>query len=120
MEPRKHTEVSEQELAAFEQKLRTAMRYRPAPAGLKARVLAHARERRSARHGWGWLTLNVQRVAASVLMAAALAGVAGGFAVHHQKEEHRKGEQARDQVMTAFRITNHALNRVGDRLADGR
>jgi hypothetical protein len=106
---RKHED--EQELADFERQLRSALQYRDAPVGLKQRVLARARERRQARHGRGWL---LQRVAASVLLAGAI----GGFAVYRRAEEQRKGEEARQQVMTAFRITSRTLDRVNDRLMD--
>ena len=107
-----HKEMTDEELAAFEQRLRVAMRYRAAPMGLKSRVFARARERRQARRGWAWM---LQRVAASAVLAA----VVGGVAVYHQNEERRKGEIARDQVMTAFRITSRTLDRVNQKLADG-
>ena len=101
----------EQQMAEFERKLRLAMRHRAAPLGMKARVLARARERRQAHRGWGWM---VQRVAASAVLAA----LVGGFAVYHQNEEKRKGELAREQVMMAFRITNRTLDRVNQRLVE--
>ena len=106
---------NERELAEFERKLRMAMQRRTAPVGMKQRVLARARERRQAQHGRGWM---LQRIAASALLAA----VFGGFAVYHQvqerAEEQRKGEEAREQVMTAFRITQKTLGRVQERLDD--
>jgi hypothetical protein len=76
------------------------------------RVLATARERRRQKqHGWQWM---VQRVAASVVIAA----IAGGAVAYHQIEERRKGEAAREQVMLALKITNKTLNRVNERLTD--
>jgi hypothetical protein len=106
---------NERELAEFERKLRMAMQRRTAPVGMKQRVLARARERRQAQRGRGWM---LQRIAASALLAA----VFGGFAVYHQvqerAEEQRKGEEAREQVMTAFRITQKTLGRVQERLDD--
>ena len=104
-------ERSNRELVEFERKLRLAMRHRAAPAGMKTRVLALARERRNARRGWGWM---MQRVAASAVLAA----IVGGVAVYHQSEEKRKGEAAREQVLTAFRITNQTLDRVNQRLVE--
>lgn len=113
-------ERDERELAGFEQELRQAMQHREAPSGLKQRVLAQARERRRAGRGRLWM---LQRVAASAVLAA----VVGGFAVYHEAEqrasarraeEERKGEEARQQVLTALRITNKTLNHVSDRLAD--
>src|SRR5258708_5428866 len=105
------------ELAEFEQKLRIAMQHRDAPIGLKQRVLARAREldqeRSLAHRGRVWMW---QRVAASAVLAAVL----GGFAVYQQHEkrveEQRKGEEAKEQVLTAFRITSKTLGRVNERL----
>jgi hypothetical protein len=110
----------ELEAAEFERKLQAAMRRQAAPLGLKTRVLAEARRRRQAqgRRWFGWLpTPMLQRMAASVVIA----GAVGGFAVYHQMEERaeqRRGEEAKAQVMAAFRITNKALDRVQERLAD--
>jgi len=100
------------EMADFEARLRGAMQRQEAPLGLKQRVLAQARERRWAQQPW-WRVHLVQRVAASLVLAA----VCGGYAVYHQQaEERRKGEEAREQVMTAFRITSKTLGRVNERL----
>ena len=108
-----HRDLSEQELAEFERKLRIALEHRDAPLGMKQRVLARARERKQAQHRRWWM---VQRIAASALLATAF----GGFAVYKQAEEraleHRKGDEARAQVMTAFRITHRTLDRVSDRV----
>ena len=101
---------NEQELAEFERKLRFAMQHRAAPVGLKQRVLAGARERRRSRHGRGWM---LQRIAASIVLAV----IFGGLAVYRQAEERRKGEEAREQVLTALRITHKTLDRVHERLA---
>ena len=109
-------EMDELEQAEFERRVRFAMQHRPAPMGLKQRVLARARERRLARHSWHWMW---QRVAAVVVLAA----VVGGFGMYEQSEkraeERRKGEAAREQVMLALRITHKTLDRVGERLAEG-
>jgi len=106
-------ERNEKELQDFERKLRIAMARREAPLGLKARVLARARERRQARQSlWGmW-----QRVTAVLVLAAAV----GGIAEYRHVEEVRKGEAARAQVLTALRITSRTMGRVQERLADGR
>jgi hypothetical protein len=101
----------EKELAEFEQKLGFAMRRREAPLGLKTRVMARARERRQAGRSRVWM---LQRLAASVVLAA----LCGGGVVYHNVEERRKGEAARDQVMTAMRIANRSLEHVNHRLAD--
>lgn len=108
-------EHNEKDLAEFERKLRLALQHREAPLGLKQRVLAQsrsrARERKLAQHGHRWV---VQRIAASVVLAA----IFGGLAAYRQVEERRKGEQAREQVLTALRITNRTLDRVNARLAE--
>lgn len=115
-----HNDVgNEKEMAEFERKLRIAMQHRAAPVGMKQRVLAQsrgrAREQRQAKHGRAWIW---QRIAASAVLAAIFAG----FAVHHQAEERaleqKKGEAAREQVLTAFRITQKTLDRVNERLDD--
>ena len=105
----------EQELAEFERKLRMAMQHREAPLGMKQRVLARARERRKTQHGRWWM---VQRVAASAVLAA----VVGGFVAYRHNEERaaeqKRGEEAREQVMTALRITSRTLGRVNERLTE--
>ncbi len=53
---------------------------------------------------------------ASPLASFSLLALGGAFTWRHV-EEQRKGEAARDQVLTALRITNHALNEVQARLA---
>jgi len=113
---RDKAEREELELGEFERELRQAMQRRRAPLGLKQRVLARAREQRQAKRGRMWM---LQRVTASLALAAAI----GGFAVYHQVEERRaaeerKGEEARQQVLTALRITNKTLTRVSDKLTD--
>jgi hypothetical protein len=106
-----HNEMNERELAEFERKLRFAMQHRAAPLGLKQRVLARTRERRQAQRKQGWI---LQRLTASVVLLA----MVGGVAALRQVEERRKGEQAREQVLTALRITSKTLDRVNERLAD--
>ena len=113
MEP---NEVASREMADFEGMLREAMQRQEAPLGLKQRVLAKARERRRAEQRPWWRVWMWQRVAASAVLAMAV----GGFVVYQQHEkraeEQRRGEEAREQVMTAFRITSKALGRVNERL----
>ena len=108
-----HNELDERDLQDFERKLRMAIARREAPLGLKSRVLAQVRERRQARHGRLWMW---QRVAATLVVAAVL----GGFAEYRHIEERRKGEAAREQVLTALRITSRTMGRVQERLVDGR
>lgn len=95
----------------FERELRQAMVRRPAPPGLKGRIL-DARSRRRTMRVHRRVVL-WQRLAASLVLAATLGG---GFAWRHVQQQ-RRGEEARQQVMTALRITNRALNEVNARLA---
>lgn len=55
-----------------------------------------------------------QRLAASLVLAA----TAGGAIAWHHVEQQRKGEAARQQVLTALRITARALDQMQARLAD--
>ena len=94
----------------FEKELRQAFERRPAPPSLKRRVMQQRNNRRTQRvhvHVAVW-----QRLAASLL----LAGVIGGGFTWRQVEERRKGEEARRQVLTALRITSHALNKMNAQL----
>ncbi len=107
-----HKRLEGPEMDEFERKLRGAMRRHPAPVGLKTRVLAQARERRrEAQRSRFWMW---QRVTAVLVLAAAL----GGIAEYRHVEEVRRGEEAKQQVLTAMRITSKTLNRVQTRLAD--
>ena len=95
----------------FEQELRQAFERRPAPPSLKHRILQQRATRRTQRvHRYSVLW---QRLAASLVLAGVLAG---GY-VWRQNDDRRKGEEARRQVLTALRITNHALNEMNERLA---
>jgi hypothetical protein len=92
--------------------LKQAMERRPAPPSLKRRIMQQRNMRHTARvHSY---TVWWQRLAASVLLAGV---VAGGYS-WRQAEERRKGEAAKEQVLTALRITNRALNDMNRRLAE--
>lgn len=92
----------------FERELRQAFERRPAPPSLKRRVMDRRRAQ-GPRH----VSVIWQRLAASIVLVAALAG---GMAWRNA-EERRKGEAARQQVLTALRITNHALNHMNKQFA---
>jgi uncharacterized protein involved in tolerance to divalent cations len=96
----------------FEQELQQAMLRRPAPPGLKRKIFDR-RKRQNAQRVHARLVM-WQRLAASVVLAA----MAGGAYVWHDAEERRKGEEAKQQVLTALRITSHALKQMNQQLAE--
>jgi hypothetical protein len=103
------TNLSDQD-GEFERELRQAMERRPAPPSLKRRILQQRSTRRTERVQS--YTVWWQRLAASVLLVGA---IAAGYS-WRQVEDRRKGEEAAQQVLTALRITNHALNDMNRRL----
>lgn len=96
----------------FERELKQAMVRRPAPPSLKRRIVQKRSARRTERHHTTMIWW--QRLAASLLVGAVLAG---GFG-WRQMEERRKGEEAKQQVMTALRITNEVLNNMNRKLVE--
>jgi hypothetical protein len=96
----------------FERELQQAFDRRPAPPSLKRKLMERRQSKgrrlwvRSPFFTWQWM-------AASVVLVAALAG---GVEWNHL-EEVRREEAAREQVLTALRITSHALNQMNARLA---
>lgn len=95
----------------FEKELRQSLDRRPAPPSLKRKIMERRRlasERQG--HSVVW-----QRLAASLVVAAVLSGAAErGW---HIREERRQGEAAREQVLTALRITSRALEHMNVQLA---
>jgi hypothetical protein len=105
--------VEHEPLDDFELELKQALHRRPAPPGLKRRLLAQRAARLHTQAARGTSVL-WHRLAASIVLVAALGA---GFAWRQHEEERRKGEQARQQVLTALRITSHALDHVQAQLA---
>jgi hypothetical protein len=99
----------------FEEELREALTPRPAPPTLLGRILAE-RTRRAAAEQNGRRVMWM-RLAAGLAIAAALAGAAGWQ--WQRVEERRRGEAARQQVMTALGVTARALDKVQRRLESG-
>jgi uncharacterized membrane protein YidH (DUF202 family) len=97
----------------FERELREALARRPAPPSLKRHLMERraAEALRQAQAERPFITW--QRLAASLLLAAVVAGSAEWRIV----EQHRREEAARQQVLTALRITGQALDRMNARLA---
>jgi hypothetical protein len=94
----------------FERELRQAFERRPAPPSLKRKIMERRRRQNTER-----LHRRVvfwQRLAAMVLLAAAV----GGAFAWRDIEERRKGEAAREQVLTALRIAGRALNEMNAQL----
>lgn len=95
----------------FERDLRESLERQPAPASLKREVMEQRWQRRSRqRTRMIWL----ERFAASLVVAA----VAGSAVAGHYAIERRKGEEAKQQVFTALRITNHAIQVMNRQLQD--
>jgi len=119
----------------FERELRHSLERQPAPLSLKHKVMelrgpqrqvhvAGVVERRLQNRGqilsirsatrrhsrMIWL----ERIAASLVVAA----VAGGAVFGHYADERRRGEEAKQQVLTALRITNRALDLMSEHLAE--
>lgn len=98
------------EMDDFERDLRQAMQRKPAPAGLKRKVMERrTKERAIRRHErvvW-W-----ERLAASIV----LLGVVSGAFTWRTIEQRRKGEEAKQQVFTALRITSRALQQMNQQL----
>jgi hypothetical protein len=94
----------------FESELRQALERRAAPASLKRRIMARRDLKRPHSVSAIW-----QRLAAVLVLGAVLGGAAEWEA--RVREERRRGEAAREQVLTALRITGHALNQMNRQLA---
>ena len=101
----------------FERELRETLKRQPAPARLKRNVMELRQNRgqiqsirpaQRQRNRMIWL----ERIAASLV----LAGVAGSALVGRYAIERRKGEEAKQQVFTALRITNHAFQVMNEQL----
>ncbi len=96
----------------LERELRQAFERRPAPPSLKRKIMERRRMQNTAR--LHHRVVFWQRLAASVLLACAI----GGAFAWHNAEQQRKGEAAREQVYTALRIANRALNKMNAQLQD--
>jgi hypothetical protein len=94
----------------FEQELKQALERRPAPPSLKRKVMARRARSSEPAHPFLWM-----RLAASIVIVLLLGG--GVRWQIEKQQEKRRGEEARQQVFTALRITSQALNQVKIRLA---
>jgi len=96
----------------FEKELQQALERRPAPPSLKRSIMERRGLLTMERRRSNWLVW--QRVAAGLVLAAMLGGAMEWRL--RREEERRQGEEARRQVMTALRITGHALNEMNAQL----
>lgn len=103
-----HEDVNNTQEDEFERELRQAFARRPAPPGLKRKLMERRRTAQMQRSFVSW-----QRMAAALTLTALLAG----GAAWHQRDERRKEEAAKEQVLTALRITGHALNQMNSQLS---
>ncbi len=95
----------------FERELRVAFARLPAPPDLKRKVVRRLGQRAGRSHrAMVWF----ERIAASLILVAVVG--AGAYWRHH--EEQRRGEEAKQQVFTALRIANHALEQMNAQLAE--
>ena len=87
----------------LEQELKAALARKSPASGFAARVIARTHEERPAvHHPW-------RAIAAAFLMTAVL----GGWAVREAAHQ-RQGEKAREEVLTALRITTEKLRTAQD------
>jgi len=98
----------------FEQELRQAFERWPAPPGLK-RKLMERRHKPTQRSWFAWPGFAASLVSVSLCVAAVLTFY--GSHERQQEKERREGEDARQQVLTALRITSHALDHMNQQLA---
>ena len=92
----------------FEKEVRQAFARRPAPPGLKRKLMQLRRQPRVRMPFVTW-----QKLAAMLVLTAL---ISGGIEWRIM-EQRRREEAARDQVLMALRITSHALNQMNARLA---
>ena len=95
----------------FERELQAALARRPAPPDLKRKIVGRLWQQTGrSRRRMIWM----ERIAASLILAA----VAGAGVYWRHQEEQRRGEEAKQQVFTALRIANHALQQMNAQLAE--
>jgi anti-sigma factor RsiW len=103
----------------LERKLREALKRQPAPQSLKRKVMARRnRPQRPARAWFAWRGMAASLVSAVLCILAALSIYGRHDSQRRQAEEARRGEAARQQVLMALRITNHALEHMNQQLAE--
>ncbi len=97
----------------FEKKLQDAMRREPAPEWLEGAIMARIRQEQQARKPSAWLSGAWLRWAGAV---ATLAVVVGGFQFERARQERMAGEQAKQQMLMALRVTGSKLRMAQERV----
>lgn len=114
-------EPNDFEVELFEVELRRAMQRREAPLGLKQKILLRRgggpKRRFASPWIFQWEPAMAVMVAMILVVVAAAAGV-GEVWVKRQAEEQRRGEEAKQQVFMALRITGHALEQMNAQLEE--
>ena len=110
-------------MGEFERELRQAFERRPAPPGLKRRLRERGLLKEPLSDGRRKEVRSTAKIEKPLISwrllaacAALVAVLAGGVQWRHV-ERVRKEEAAREQVLTALRITSQALVRMNTRLA---
>ena len=110
-------------MGEFERELRQAFERRPAPPGLKRRLRERGLLKEPLSDGRRKEVRSTAKIEKPLISwrllaacAALVAVLAGGVQWWHV-ERVRKAEAAREQVLTALRITSQALVRMNTRLA---
>ena len=100
---------SSERMDEFEEKLVGWLAPYPAPPGLKRAIMQRrSGQRNLKRRRMVWF----ERLAATVVLACA----AGGALYWRHSADVRKGEEAKQQVFTALRIANRALEQMNVQL----
>jgi hypothetical protein len=101
----------------FEEEVRQAFERRPAPPGLKRKLMERRRKapQRQSFPLFAWRGLAASIVSVALCILAAL--VVYGNYQQREAENKREGEAARQQVLTALKITNRALEHMNAQLA---
>ncbi|MGH9736079.1 MAG: hypothetical protein ACRD8A_15990 [Candidatus Acidiferrales bacterium] len=98
----------------LEQELKKAFRRTDPPAGFAERVLARAAKeepkRVRERRRFQWFGMSGLRLA----VTCALCLIVGASGLMYQHQRHKEGEQAKEQLMLALRITSSKLEIASD------
>ena len=100
----------------LERALKAALRREPAPKGFSDRILRRANSRSRTAVSW-WRAPAMRWALASAVVASSIAGVVSEHILRQRRLEQVRGEQARQQVLTALRITGTKLRVVQSQIS---